>query len=232
MTESDFREVDLTGARMRGVLLINADIDGAIDGLRVNGVEVAPLVEAELDRLHPERTKLRPTTPQQAREAWQVVEEFWAETMQRVLRLPEADRHRSVDDEWSFTETLRHLVFVTDAWLSHAVLGHRTPFHPVGLPASYMSDPEVLGFVPTANPSFDEVVRARADRMDQVRRFVASASQDDLDRPRQPNTAPGWPPPAERSAIQCLRVILDEEWTHHQFAIRDLEIIERQRNHK
>jgi hypothetical protein len=35
---------------MTGVLLINADIDGAIDGLVLNGVEVAPLISAELDQ--------------------------------------------------------------------------------------------------------------------------------------------------------------------------------------
>ena len=69
MAGATFREVDLSGARMRGVLLLNADIDGAIDGLRINGVEVMPLIEAELDRLHPERLLLRPTTPETMRDA-------------------------------------------------------------------------------------------------------------------------------------------------------------------
>lgn len=49
-SHASFREVDLTGARMYGVLLTDADIDGDIRGLWVNGVEVAPLVEGELDR--------------------------------------------------------------------------------------------------------------------------------------------------------------------------------------
>jgi len=40
MSRALFREVDLSGARMYGVLLTNADIDGDIRGLRVNG-EVA-----------------------------------------------------------------------------------------------------------------------------------------------------------------------------------------------
>jgi hypothetical protein len=31
--------------------------------------------------------------------------------------------HESVAGEWSFTETLRHLVFATDAWVRRAVLG-------------------------------------------------------------------------------------------------------------
>src|SRR5919112_5395010 len=120
---AEFREADLSGARMRGVVLIGADIDGAINGLRLNGVEVAPLVEAELDRLHPERTKLRPTTPEGMRTAWATVEEFWAPTMRRTRELPEAALHRSVNEEWSFVQTLRHLIFVTDAWFGHAVLG-------------------------------------------------------------------------------------------------------------
>jgi hypothetical protein len=80
--------VDLSGARMRGVLLFNADIDGAIDGLRVNGVEVMPLIEAELDRLHPERLRLRPTTPETMRDAVDVIEGLWQATVRRASTLP------------------------------------------------------------------------------------------------------------------------------------------------
>ena len=43
---------------MRGVVLVDADLDGEMEGLRIWGVEVAPLVEAELDRRHPERVAL------------------------------------------------------------------------------------------------------------------------------------------------------------------------------
>jgi len=43
---------------------------------------------------------------------------------------------------------------------------------------------------------------------------------------REPNPAPGRPPPASRTATSCLHVIFDEEWAHHQFAVRDLAIIE------
>ena len=45
-----FRNVDLTGAVIRGALLVNVDIDGLIQDVRINGVDVVPLVEAELDR--------------------------------------------------------------------------------------------------------------------------------------------------------------------------------------
>jgi hypothetical protein len=229
MSRSSFREVDLSGARMRGVLLIDADIDGAINGLRVNGVEVAPLVEAELDRLHPERAKLRPTTPDGMREAWTVVESFWGTTMARAVAMPEADLHRSVDGEWSFAETLRHLVFVTDSWFAHAVLGQASPFHPLGVPASFMTNGAEFGIDPQAAPSYAEVTRVRADRMAQVREFLTTFTQDDLDRVREPNDAPGWPPPAARSAIECLHVLFNEEWTHHQFAVRDLDVLDSRR---
>lgn len=229
MAQATFREVDLTGARMYGVLLTDADIDGDIRGLRVNGVEVAPLVEAELDRRHPERTQLRPTTADGARQAWAVVESFWAATMRRAGRLPEAELHRSVNDEWSFTQTLRHLVFVTDAWFSHAVRGEARPFHPLGLPAAFFTNVQAFGIDPAARPAFAEVAAVRAGRMAAVRDFLAAATQDDLDRVRAPNPAPGYPPPQSRTAIACLRVLLDEEWAHHQFAVRDLAVIEAER---
>ncbi|HZN76655.1 MAG TPA: DinB family protein [Micromonosporaceae bacterium] len=225
-SEALFREVNLTGARMRGVLLFNADIDGAINGLRINGVEVTPLIQAELDRLHPERTKLRPTTVDGMVPAWAVVESFWAATMRRAAALSPADLDRSVDGEWSFAQTLRHLVFVTDAWLGHAVLGERQPFHPLALPPSFIHHGADFGIDSAATPSYEEVVDARAGRMAMVREFLASATQEDLDRVREPNTAPGWPPPEARTATSCLHVLFNEEWAHHQFAIRDLTVIE------
>ena len=151
---AEFREVNLAGARMRGVLLFDADIDGAINGLRVNGVEVAPLIEAELDRLHPERTRLRPTTVAQALDALDVVESLWAETIAGARAMPAGAAERSVDGEWSLSETLRHLIFVTDAWFGHAVLGEAHPFHPIGLPASFMTDVAGFGVDVTAKPTF------------------------------------------------------------------------------
>jgi hypothetical protein len=226
MSGASFRDTVLAGVRMRGVLLIGADLDGDVTGMRINGVEVGPLVSAELDRRHPERTELRPTTVDEARHAWAVVESFWAPTLERAGRLAEADRHRSVDGEWSFTQTLRHLVFVIDSWMAHAVWGEARPFHPLALPPSFLGDNADYGIDATATPSYVEVLAARAERVARVRDFLAVAEQEDLDRVREPNTAPGYPPPQARTAIECVRVLLDEEWAHHQFAVRDLAAIE------
>jgi hypothetical protein len=225
MSRTVFREVDLSGARMYGVLLTDADIDGDIRGLKVNGVEVAPLVEAELDRRHPERAKLRPSTADGMREAWAVVESFWDTTMRRARALREVDLHRSVNDEWSFTETLRHLVFVTDTWLGHAVHGQSRPFHPLGLPSAFITDGDTYGIDMAARPTFEQVMEVRAGRIAQVRAFLQAVTQEDLDRTREPDESPGWPPPAPRTATSCLHVIFDEEWAHHRFAVRDLALV-------
>lgn len=171
MSGAVFREVDLSGTRMYGVLLVGADIDGAINGLRVNGVEVAPLIEAELDRLHPERLKLRPTSPAGAREAWTTVESIWAPTMKRAAALSEADLRRSVGGEWSFLDTLRHLVFVTDSWFGNSIVLNPQPFHALGLPASFMTDGHTFGLDPTASPTLEEVLQVRAERMAMVRTY-------------------------------------------------------------
>jgi hypothetical protein len=48
--------------------------------------------------------------------------------------LPPDLLHERIDGEYSFIETLRHLVFATDAWVRHAILGYPEPYSPLGLP--------------------------------------------------------------------------------------------------
>ena len=214
------REVVLSGARMTGVLLDGADIDGVIDGLVVNGVEVAPLIEAELDRLHPERLALRPTDADGVRAAVEVVEAMWAPTMARAAALPESDVWTSVRGEWCFADTVRHLVFVVDLWLGRAVLGQDDAFHPVGMPAAFMPMAG-LGIDAPVQPTYAEVVAARADRMARVRDFAAGLTDEALSRAAPSPSGP----PVERTVLECLGVILNEEWAHHQFAVRDLDLL-------
>jgi hypothetical protein len=102
-------------------------------------------------------------------DGWAAVDEMWVPTIAAARRLPEAARQQRVAGEWSLVETLRHLIFVTDAWFGRAVLGEACPYHPLGLA-----------------PTFEEVLAIRRDRA---------------------------------------RVILDEEWWHRRYAIRDLAAI-------
>ena len=228
MASATFREVDLSGARMRGVLLFNADIDGAIDGLRINGVEVMPLIEAELDRLHPERLRLQPATPETMRDAVDVIEELWQETVRRASALPEEAAYRSVNDEWSLAQTLRHTIFVLDAWYGHAAALRPNPFHPIGMPASFTTNGAEFGIDESAAPTLSEILAVRAERIADLRAYLAEVTQEELDRVRGPNTALGCPTPGERTAAKCLQVIFNDQWAHVQFANRDLASLEQE----
>ena len=77
-----FRGVEMSGVVMRGVEMVDVEIYGEIGKLTVNGVDVGPLVNTELDRRYPERAKMRPTDPAGYREAWDVVDRLWGDTLQ------------------------------------------------------------------------------------------------------------------------------------------------------
>ena len=218
--------VDLTGSVIRGAILVDVDIDAHIENLRINGVDVVPLVEAELDRRYPERAKLRPTDPDGYREAWAVIEGLWPTTVDRARRLPPELLHERVDGEWSFVETLRHLVFATDAWVRRAILGDPAPYDALDLPATDMGYVEGVPNDPDARPELDEVLALRADRMGTVREVIASLTDEQLAGTTEPVDAPGYPAPDAYPVTRCLRAILNEEWLHRQYAERDLAVLE------
>jgi hypothetical protein len=202
------------------------DIDGDISGLRVNEVDVEPLVEAELDNRYPERAKLRPTDADGFREAWAVVEGAWGPTIERARRLPPELLHERVDGEWSFIETLRHLVMATDAWVLRAFLGRPSPFHPLGLPHTEMGEVPGVPNDPDARPSLDEILAVRADRMGTVREVMAGLTDEVLAGTTEPVTAPGYPASEAYAVRRCLGAVVNEEWLHRLFAERDLAVLE------
>ena len=213
------------GAKITDGSLYNADISGDIEGLRVNGVEVAPLVEAELDRRFPQRVKLRASDPPVLAEAWAMIEDIWRMTVARAQALPESVLFERVDYEWSFVETLRHLIFATDCWLLRMVKQIPRPYHPWGIAGSWLTDPASLGIDPDASPSLVEVLEVRRGRMDMVKETMAALTAEELERVCVPPDAPGHPTEA-RTVLHCLHVILNEEWQHSSYANRDLDVIQ------
>ena len=117
LSGASFDDVDLSGTTIRNARLVDVSLDGDISNLTVWGIDVVPLVDAELNRLYPGRERMRPTDADGYREAWDLLEQLWSETVTKARRLPPELLHESVDGEWSFIETLRHLVFATDAWV-------------------------------------------------------------------------------------------------------------------
>ena len=221
-----FREAELGGVVMTGVELYDLTIDGDVRNVVINGVDVAPLVEAELDRRDPDRPRMRPTDPAGFREAWDIVERLWAGTVERARRLDPALLHESVDEEWSFIETLRHLCYATDAWVRRAILGDPAPWHPLDLPWDGMPDTPGTPRDREARPSLEEVLELRRDRMAGVRAVIEGLTDESLAADTEPVDAPGWPPPRSFPVRECLLVVLNEEWHHRLFAERDLAVLE------
>jgi hypothetical protein len=210
---------------MNGVELADVTINGEFQNLVLNGVDVAPLVEAELDRRDPDRVKMRPTDPPGFREAWDTVERLWAGTVDRARGLDPALLHESVDGEWSFVETLRHLAFATDAWVRRGILGDPAPWNPLDLPWDEMSETPGVPRDRDVRPSLDDVLALRGDRMASVRAVVDGLTDESLDAVSEPIDAPGWPPPVPLEVRHCLLVVLNEEYHHRLYAERDLDAL-------
>ena len=220
-----FRNVYFTGAMLRGAWLEDVDIDGMIRNVRINGVDIGPLVEAELNRRHPERTKLDPVDADGFREAWAIVEQAWQPTVARARRLPQDQLHERVEDEYSFIETLRHLVFATDAWVRRAILGLAEPYSPLGLPHDEMEPDPSVPNDRGARPSLEEMLELRADRMRTVRDLIAGLTDDVLTGETEPVPPPGYPPAGSYPVHRCLSAIIHEEWLHRLYAERDLDAL-------
>jgi DinB family protein/pentapeptide repeat protein len=221
-----FENVDLSGATVRGARLVDVSLDGEIRNLSVWGVDVVPLVDAELNRLYPGRERMRPTDADGYREAWDLLEQLWAETVAKARRLPPELLHESVDGEWSFIETLRHLAFATDAWVRRGILGDPAPWHPLDLPWDQMPDTPGTPRDRAARPGLDEALALRHDRMATVRALVDGLTDESLAADTTPVDAPGWPPPQSFPVRECLLIVLNEEWEHRNYAERDLAVLE------
>jgi hypothetical protein len=221
-----FRGVDLSGVVMRGVELVNTDIHGEIMNLTINGVNIGPLIDAELNRRYPDRAKMHPEDPAGFREAWDLLGRLWDQTTERARGLPPGLLHESVDGEWSFIETLRHLVFATDAWIRRAILGDPSPWDPLDLPWDEMPDTPGVPRDRDARPSLDEVLELRHDRMSTVRQVIENLTDTSLDGHTEPVEGPGWPRPRSYPVRECLLIILNEEWEHRLYAERDLDALE------
>ncbi|MGH3472557.1 MAG: DinB family protein [Nocardioidaceae bacterium] len=227
-SQSRFHNVYFRNAVIRGAWLERVEIDGYVDGVTINGVDVGPLVEAELDRRDPDRSLVRPTNAHEFSGAWQVVGRRWDAAVHRARALPEDLLHERVDGEWSFIETLRHLVMATDAWVLRAVLGQPAPYHPLGLAHTEMpADTPGVPHEPDARPSLDEVLAVRADRMATVGRVLDELTDARLEQMTEPVPEPGYPESISFPVRRCLGAVVHEEWLHRVYAERDLSILER-----
>lgn len=224
LTGTEFRECVLSETRLIGVVMQDAVIDGLVTNLVVNGVEVTAYVEEELDRRHPVRLLIRSDDADDLRRGARQLRADWAATVARMRQSPGLE-HASVNDEWSAVQTLRHLVFVHDSWFRRCCLGSSDPFAPMGLGPAFIADEHGLDL--TADPTLDEVVAVRDEQAAELEHWLETVTTEALAAPAPIPDDHRWPPYAGgRSAAQCLHTVLNEEWAHHGFCVRDLDLAE------
>ncbi|GAA4090966.1 DinB family protein [Nonomuraea soli] len=227
LSGSSLHDCDLRKVRISSSWLSDVSLSGVIDNLVVNDVDVTAYVSEELDRRHPERVHVRQAhSADEHRAAWLMIERLWAETVARAEGLPDLV-HTRVDDEWSFAETLRHLVFATDLWAGHMILGLPRPFHPTGLPPTDHPRDETaaLGVDLDARPSFAETLAVRAERHALVRDYIDELTDEMLEHTTSRLLPWSWAK-SEPTVRTCLGVIMNEEVEHRRFAERDLTRLE------
>jgi len=217
------RSCDVSGVTMRSVDADGLDIDSHdlfFGSLIVNGVDVVPLVEAELNRQFPGRELQKSKTPESLRDGWVAVQAAWETT---VANTPPGLVDAHVEDEWSLAQTLRHLVLATDAWLGGGIMRREQPFHEIGLIFTGAAE---MGFDVSIfradTPAFEDIVAVRAERQQQVTDFLSTATPELLAEERDDPWGGGdWHP----TVGDCVRVILEEEWAHLRYVRRDLALL-------
>ena len=163
------------------------------------------------------------------RDSFEQVQAMWATTIERARNLPEEKLHESVDGQWSFVRTLRHLIYAIDTWVGRMIRDDERPFHPWGQPFSEYADAaEDLSLDLEADPSLDEVLlvfneRVQGVRVQGVRDLLAGLSNTDLDRVCTPDDTTH--PDAPHAVRICLWTVIEEGWWHNGFANRDLDAL-------
>lgn len=214
-----FRDADLSGARFFHTFWSDVSIDGVVRNLVVNGVDVTDYVNSR-DRWYPLRTQLEPTSAEALRSVWSALQAEWAICLGRIESMGPAAALTSVNGEWSPRDTLRHLVFAMDKWFSWPILGERT-FSPLGLPNSESTAREWPGLDVDCVPTMQEVLAVRADRNE---RFSDHLQTIDLDA--LPETV-DVPENGVMPTAMCFHAVLEEEFEHLRYTLRDLDIAAR-----
>jgi hypothetical protein len=221
--DATLRSCDVSGVTMRSVDVGGLDIDSHdlfFGSLVINGVDVVPFVDAELNRQFPGRELQKSQTPAGLRDGWVAAQAAWETTLTNT---PPALVNAHVDDEWSLAQTLRHLVLATDAWLRGAIMGIEQPFHEIG---QIFSGAAEMGFDMSIfradAPAFEDILAVRAERQQLVTDFLATVTPELLAEERDNPWGGGdWHP----TVGDCVRVILEEEWAHLRYVRRDLALL-------
>jgi hypothetical protein len=225
MSRARFVRSNMEDAELRAVYLNGAVIEATFlnEGtLHINGVDVVPLIEAELDRRHPGRELRQARTPEALRRGWAAAEAAWVRAIARVAAMPDGTTDVSVEGEWTFAQTLRHLTFAIDAWLRKSILELPEPFHPGGQPyGSAAADGFDMSLLAAEPPPYAEALATFRERQAMVAEYLERVTPDQLAEQR-PFV---WGPEHSVTVLECIHTMLNESWEHLRYALRDLDAI-------
>jgi hypothetical protein len=185
----------------------------------VGGIAVhPPVTERQARRLAP--LGLLADDPTGLLNVWTRIEQMWRDTVDRALRLPRERLDERMDGEWSLLETLRHLVFVTDSWVSGVIRAGAVGYHRLGIPPDFVTNGRELGLDLEAHPDLNEVRSCRQEGMSQVRQLIEQLDDSELTRPCLARVG-------RFTVLGAIQVVIFEEWAHNQYASRDLTLREK-----
>lgn len=213
LRDARFRDVDFTGVRTHHVLLRDVEFDGSIDKLVINGVDVTDYVNRH-DPWQPLRGMTEPATADEIRQSLDGFTKAWDDLIAYARALPSQRLTVSVDGEWSFVQTLRHLLFVADKW----ILGPLTDqaWSPLGLPNTGSVDFGWPGIDPTLDPAIAEVLAVRSAHADAISSLAASVEDGRLVEEvtvLENGTV---------TVLDCWHTLFEEAFEHLRYARRDL----------
>lgn len=181
-----FDDVNLGEATIRNANLRNVSIaDANVQGLTIFGIRIDRLIEAELDRLDPERVRLRmadPHDPESVRAVMGRLDEVRSQFF-AVLRDAEgrALTTRPAADKWSAIEHVRHLVFAEDLYLNRWMLRSNESWNRLGLlPAFLANDARYADVGSQATDDLEAILAAWHEIHAHTQAFVADLTPETL----------------------------------------------------
>ena len=112
---------------------------------------------------------------------------------------------------------------MTDAWVSRALRGEASPYHPLDLPHTGMKNPSIPRDL-EARPALEDVLALREGRLALVRDVMSRLTDEALDDSVRVR-GQGYPRAGHYAVRRCLGTVVNEEWRHRLYAERDLAVL-------
>lgn len=188
LCKASFNDVNLGQVTIRNGNLADVRIEDAnISGLTIDGFRIDSLIEAERDRLDPERARLRMANPYDLACLREVIQRLDGVRASFVdfLRLQgvEVLTAQPAPGEWSALECLRHILFAEDLYLNRWLLRNDQPWLEQGrLSAFLINRPGFERVEAQSDASLKEILAAWDALHHQTWQLIDHLTPEDLRR--------------------------------------------------